>query len=70
MTNRAAGIVMSDRIIERALNEGGGDPEKAIALARTWVIIGGPEGTSEENFERIIAEPIRMAALKPEGKPS
>jgi hypothetical protein len=32
-----------------------GDPERAIALAREWILVGPPDGMSETVFKQLIA---------------
>jgi hypothetical protein len=45
-------------IVTEAFIEADCDPEKAIALARKWIVIGGREGLTEKQFKRLVVDII------------
>lgn len=61
MTKKVVGYAIPAVIIKKALAEAGGDVDKALALARQMIVVGGREGTTEQAFEQLIAGPIRAA---------
>jgi hypothetical protein len=59
-------------IVTEAFTEADCDPENAIALARRWIVIGGRDGLSEDEFKRLVVDIIwdmyGMLVLR-DGKP-
>lgn len=41
-----------------AFDKADGDPERAIGIARKWVVTGGREGMTEAEFKRLIVNRI------------
>jgi hypothetical protein len=59
-------------VVTEAFTEANCDPEKAIALARKWIVIGGRDGLTEDEFKRLVVDIIwdmyGMLVLR-DGKP-